>query len=126
MPDLGDVLFAFGLTLFAGLATGVGSAIAFFADRTNFRFLSISTGFSAGVMIYVSFVEILLKGSESLGEALGPSRGEWANSAFFFAGIALIGVIDYLIPTEDNPHETRTEEETAPLHDAPCQEEGQG
>ncbi len=112
-------MFAFGLTLFAGLATGVGSAIAFFADRTNFRFLSISTGFSAGVMIYVSFVEILLKGSESLAEAFGASRGEWVNTAFFFAGIALIGAIDYFIPSAENPHEPRTEEETAPLHEDP-------
>ncbi|MDI9392329.1 MAG: zinc transporter ZupT [Synergistota bacterium] len=114
---MNEVLFAFGLTLFAGLATGVGSAIAFFADRTNYRFLSISTGFSAGVMLYVSFVEILLKGSESLEEAFGASRGEWVNTAFFFAGIALIGVIDYFIPTAENPHEPRSEEETAPLHE---------
>ena len=49
------VLFAFGLTLLAGLATGIGSAIAFFAKRTNTRFLAVSLGFSAGVMIYVAF-----------------------------------------------------------------------
>jgi len=116
VPDLSDVMFAFGLTLFAGLATGVGSAIAFFADRTNFRFLSISTGFSAGVMLYVSFVEILLKGSESLSEVYGNVTGEWMNTAFFFLGIGVIGIIDYFIPSEENPHETRTEEETAPLH----------
>jgi len=119
VPDLSDVVFAFMLTLFAGLATGVGSAIAFFADRTNFRFLSISTGFSAGVMLYVSFVEIFLKGSESLMRVYGEVAGEWANTAFFFAGIALIGLIDYFIPEKENPHETRTEEETAPLHQDP-------
>jgi zinc transporter ZupT len=50
-----NVWFALGLTVFAGLATGVGSAMAFFAKRTNYRFLSVSTGFSAGVMLYVSF-----------------------------------------------------------------------
>lgn len=112
---MNDIFFAFGLTLLAGMATGIGSVIAFFADRTNFRFLSISTGFSAGVMLYVSFVEILVKGSESLAESYG-GRGEWLNVAFFFCGIALIGLIDHFIPEEDNPHETRTEEETAPLH----------
>jgi len=56
--ETNDVLFAFGLTLFAGLATGIGSLIAFFAKRTNKVFLSISLGFSAGVMIYVSMIEI--------------------------------------------------------------------
>jgi len=53
--------FAFLLTALAGLSTGVGSAIAFFARRTNYRFLSLATGFSAGVMLYVSFVEIMPK-----------------------------------------------------------------
>ena len=59
--DTQAVLIAFGLTLFAGLSTGIGSALAFFAKRTNTRLLSVSLGFSAGVMIYVSFVEIFVK-----------------------------------------------------------------
>ena len=54
-----NVLIAFGLTIFAGLATGIGGAIAFFAKRTNTTFLSYSLGFSAGVMIYISFTELL-------------------------------------------------------------------
>ena len=53
------VLLAFGLTAFAGLATGIGSALAFFSKQTNKRFLSASLGFSAGVMLYVSFVNYL-------------------------------------------------------------------
>lgn len=52
---------AFGLTLFAGLSTGIGSALAFFTRRTNEKFLSVALGFSAGVMIYVSMIEIFLK-----------------------------------------------------------------
>ncbi|MFW5750625.1 MAG: zinc transporter ZupT, partial [Planctomycetota bacterium] len=59
--DAGTIAFAFGLTLFAGLATGVGSALAFFAKRTNTAFLAVSLGFSAGVMLYVSLVEIMVK-----------------------------------------------------------------
>ncbi|HOG14228.1 MAG TPA: zinc transporter ZupT [Synergistales bacterium] len=112
---MNGLFFAFGLTLLAGMATGIGSAIAFFADRTNFRFLSVSTGFSAGVMLYVSFVEIFMEGGRSLGTVFG-ARGEWMNTAFFFAGMALIGIIDYLIPEEENPHEARTQEETSHLH----------
>ena len=56
--ELHSVLFSLGLTLFAGLSTGIGSAIAFFAKRTNTRFLAFSLGFSAGVMIYVSMTEL--------------------------------------------------------------------
>jgi ZIP family zinc transporter len=64
--DAGTVLFAFSLTLMAGLSTGIGSALAFFAKTTNTRFLTASLGFSAGVMIYVSLVEIFVKARESL------------------------------------------------------------
>lgn len=114
---MGTVWMAFGLTLFAGLATGIGSAIAFFAHRTNYRFLSVATGFSAGVMLYVSFVEIFAKGAASLSAAYGDRLGNWINAGSFFGGMAFIGVIDALIPAGKNPHETRRERETAPLHD---------
>jgi len=114
---MGDVWFALGLTLFAGLATGIGSIIAFTAKRTNFRFLSVSTGFSAGVMLYVSFVEIFFKGNAALVATYGDRLGYWLNTASFFAGMLLIGLIDNLIPSAENPHETHSEAETAPLHD---------
>jgi ZIP family zinc transporter len=61
------VLFAFGLILFAGLATGIGSALAFFAKKTNTKFLSLALGFSAGVMIFISLDE-LLPTAEKYGE----------------------------------------------------------
>jgi len=91
---MNNVLFAFGLTVFAGLSTGIGSAIGFFAKNTNTRLLSIALGFSAGVMLYVSFVEILGKARDALGAAYGAIPGAWATVAAFFAGIALIGLID--------------------------------
>jgi len=59
-----------------GLATGIGSVIAFTAKRTNYRFLSVSTGFSAGVMLYVSFVEIFYKGGNALAAAYGRTWGD--------------------------------------------------
>ena len=112
-----DVWLALGLTLFAGLATGIGSVIAFFAQRTNYRFLSIATGFSGGVMLYVAFVEILAKGADPLVVRFGDRWGHWVNAASFFGGMLLIGLIDHLIPSAENPHETHAEEETRPLHD---------
>lgn len=112
-----NVWIAMGLTLFAGMATGIGSIIAFTAKRTNYRFLSVATGFSAGVMLYVSFVEILLKGSEALSGRYGENLGAWINTLSFFGGMLLIGIIDNLIPAAENPHETHAESETMPLHD---------
>jgi ZIP family zinc transporter len=112
-----NVWIALGLTVFAGMATGIGSGIAFFAKRTNYRFLSVSTGFSAGVMIYVSFVEILVKGQDALTAAYGETWGGWVNVASFFAGIAVIGLIDRLIPEGENPHEPHSEEDRAALRE---------
>ncbi|WP_419660012.1 ZupT: zinc transporter [Desulfosarcina variabilis str. Montpellier] len=114
---MNSVLIALGLTVFAGLATGIGSAIAFTAQRTNYRFLSVATGFSAGVMLYVSFVEIFFKGVESLVVRYGDYWGHWINTASFFGGMLLIGLIDNFIPSAENPHEVHPEEETKPLHD---------
>ena len=105
------VLFAFGLTLFAGLATGVGSALAFFAKRTNARFLSGALGFSAGVMIYVSAIEIFAKARNSLAAELGDTRGYWVTTIAFFAGMLVIGLIDRFVPSFENPHEPRDVED---------------
>ena len=99
------------LTLLAGLATGIGSAIAFFAHRTNVRFLSFSLGLSAGVMIYVSFVELFAESQTLLAAQWGPTTGVSATVACFFGGILLIGVIDRLVPSFENPHEMHSVEE---------------
>lgn len=114
--DWNSIAFAFGLTLFAGLSTGVGSAIAFFAKKTNTAFLSVSLGFSAGVMIYVSFVEIFVKARTELTSELGDTQGYWVTTAAFFGGILFIALIDKLIPSVENPHEMRkVEDMSAPL-----------
>ncbi len=105
------LLLAFGLTLFAGLSTGVGSLLAFFTRQTNRTFLSVALGFSAGVMIYVSFMEILPKSLESLEEVHSASMAAWLVTAGFFTGIGFIGVIDRLVPEFGNPHEARKVED---------------
>ncbi|MDY6823165.1 MAG: zinc transporter ZupT [Thermodesulfobacteriota bacterium] len=114
-----NVWIALGLTVFAGMATGIGSAIAFFATPKNYRFLSVATGFSAGVMLYVSFVEIFYKGVEALSEAYGDYWGAWFNAGSFFGGVLLIGLIDNLIPSAENPHELPTQQERSSLQDDP-------
>lgn len=105
------IIFAFLLTLFAGLATGIGSALAFFTKSTNTRFLSVSLGFSAGVMIYVSLIEIFQKAKTSLTGVYGEVHGSWYTVAAFFGGMLLIAIIDKLIPSGENPHEIRKIEE---------------
>jgi len=110
MFEFNTILIAFLLTLGAGLSTGIGGLLAVFTKKTNKRFLSASLGFSAGVMIYVSFMEILPKGIESINETLESNGEVWAIIAFF-VGIALIGIIDKLVPSEENPHEIKSVED---------------
>jgi zinc transporter, ZIP family len=113
-----SVLIAFGLTLFAGLATGVGGAIAIFARETNTRLLSVSLGFAAGVMIYVSFVEILSKANESLAAEMGEAWAARATVLAFFAGMAVVALIDKLVPSIENPHEMHRVEEIEDFEEA--------
>lgn len=122
---MNEVWFALGLTTLAGLATGIGSIVAFTAKRTNYRFLSIAIGFSAGVMLYVSFVEIFFKGQDALVAHYGEPLGYWVNTGSFFGGMLLIGLIDNLIPQEANPHDVPDVSETLVLReDVPLSENG--
>ena len=102
-----DVLFALGLTVFAGLSTGIGSLIGFLSKQFNPKFLSGALGFSAGVMIYVSLVEIFFKAKDALTASFGEKQGNVIAVISFFAGIALIALIDWLIPSGENPHEIK-------------------
>ncbi len=106
-----NVLPAFLLTLFAGLSTGIGSAIAFLAKRTNKSFLSIALGFSAGVMLYVSFVELFADALSGLGGIYGEKLGTIYAILSFFGGIFLIAIIDKVIPEHENPHEVKSVED---------------
>lgn len=101
------VIFAFGLTIFAGLATGVGSLMALLSKKFSNKFLAASLGFSAGVMIYVSLIEIFVKARASLSGALGAKEGYVYTVVAFFGGIGLIALIDKLIPSFENPHEMK-------------------
>lgn len=102
-------LFAFLLTFLAGLTTSVGAVFAFFSNRSNYTFLSVGMGFSAGAMIYVSFMEILVKSKESfIALYSSPALGESFAALCFFSGIVLTAFIDRLVPEDVNPHEAKS------------------
>ncbi len=106
-----NVLFAFGLTIFAGLATGIGGAIAFFAKRTNTTFLSYSLGFSAGVMIYISFTELLDEAYMIINSSFSDSSSAWLTFGFFIGGFGIAALIDKMVPSRENPHELKSIEQ---------------
>ncbi len=103
---MAEMLPAFLLTLFAGLSTALGAILAFWGGAKNTKFLSIGLGFSAGVMIYVSFVEILVKSQDAFTLKYGEILGESLGLVAFFIGIAFSFIIDQLIPDNINPHHT--------------------
>ena len=107
---MNNILLALLLTLLAGLSTAIGGLISILAPNTNKRFLSVALGFSAGVMIYVSMIEIFFKAETSLILEFGQKTGKIINVISFFAGMIIIAIIDKLIPSEQNPHEIKTEE----------------
>ena len=110
-----EIWIAFGLTMIAGLSTGIGSLLAFLAKKTNTKFLSASLGLSAGVMIYVSFMELMPESVGLLKELHTSRIAEIIMLGTFFLGIAFIALIDYLVPEEENPHEVHSDSDYAHL-----------
>lgn len=107
--ELNNYIYAFLLTLFAGLSTSLGAIIAFFSNKKEEVLLSLGLGFSAGVMIYVSFMEILKKSQDAFFQNYSNDALAQALTLIcFFAGIALSAFIDRIIPEDVNPHEPKS------------------
>lgn len=114
-----NFLYAIILTLLAGLSTGIGSLIALLSRTTNRTFLSFSLGLSAGVMIYISFMDIMPKAFDTIHQSYPVVKWAQAVTALaFFGGMLLIAIIDRLVPSVENPHEMRSVEsmDLAPDH----------
>lgn len=111
-----NIILAFVLTLIAGLSTGLGGLIAFFTKRDNVHFLTIALGFSAGVMLFVSFTDIFPSALEGFSTRY-TDNAMLATCLAFFGGMALIALIDFLIPEGENPHEMNYVEQVGPNHE---------
>ena len=87
-----DVGFALLLATLAGLSTGIGSTISWFIYRPRPSHSALVFGFSAGVMLYVSFGELLTTAVSEVGLVR-------ANLGFFI-GIVVLAILDMTIPHE--------------------------
>ena len=94
-----QVLQALFLSFLAGAATAIGGGLAFVIKKENLRVLSLGLGFSAGVMIYVSFMELLPQAKEALAALYGARMAGWTGVGLFFVGIVLAWLIDTLLPS---------------------------
>ncbi|NPV62671.1 MAG: zinc transporter ZupT [Methanotrichaceae archaeon] len=85
-----NILAAIALTTLAGLATGIGSLISYFIPRPDVRYLSLSMGFAAGVMIFVAFTDLFCASKQIIGFT-------YANLAFLI-GMLVIYLLDRIVP----------------------------
>ena len=104
-----EILLPLLITVAAGLSTGIGSVAALFVRQFKHTYLSVMLGFSAGVMIYVAFVDLLGRSVTEIGLV--------ASNICFFAGILAIAFIERIIP-----HAYLGEEDGAFPADAPTEE----
>ncbi|ECP9257207.1 zinc transporter ZupT [Campylobacter jejuni] len=118
-----QISIAMLLTLFAGFSTAIGSIIAFFSRKDDLRVLSLGLGFSAGVMIYISFMEILPTALKDFKNHYDSHWAELLGLACFFGGILISLLIDKLIPEDVNPHEPK--EDLSELKICPLPQKGQ-
>ena len=109
-----NIGLAFSLTMLAGLTTAIGGAIAFVTKKDNLKTLSVGLGFSAGVMIFVSLVDII-PNSEALLKVNFPNLYQWLVFGGFILGIVVSVLIDYFLPdhvdTEELLHPDAPEED---------------
>lgn len=98
-------VFALLICIFAGLSTAAGGMIPFFAKKENTSLLCFSLGLSAGVMVYISFMEMLPEAMENLAHTFSRRTAGLLALFFFLLGMAVIALIDRFVPEETNPHE---------------------
>lgn len=109
--DWHSVLVAIALTAAAGLATAIGAALSLYGKGPSNRFIAFALGLSAGVMVYISLVELLPEAAENFAIKAGDKNGMGLAAAAFFAGMAVMAIIDKLVPEDENPHEMHTMDE---------------
>lgn len=100
-----NIITAVLLTVIAGLATGIGGLIVLRSKLDNTKFLSLSLGFSAGIMIFLSFVDMFPSALSSLQNVYGEKNGFILACLGFFIGFFVNAIIDKVVPEKDNPHE---------------------
>lgn len=108
---MSNVGVAFLNTALAGLATMLGAVIVFFTGSDNKKFLSSALGFSAGVMIYISFMEMMPMATEYFEKTMGERAAGLATLGAFFGSMAVFGLISHLVPEADEPHDLKSGEE---------------
>ena len=99
---------AFLMTFLAGLSTVIGGFMTFFVRKESFKMLSLGMSFSAGVMLYVSFMEMMPASTEALSRQMSESSAAGLTALLFFVGIAVCALIDQLFPEHISSGDIKT------------------
>lgn len=108
------VLLAFAVTAGAGAATAIGAVISLWGTTTNRGFLALSLGFSAGVMIYVSFVEIVPKSVSFFSSTTAEGLDKGMMAVFFLLGLTAMALLYRVVPDLHHPEQPTAESSTSP------------
>ena len=112
-----NVLGSLSLTLFVGLTMGFGSLFAFLIKDGNKKFLSLSLSFSAGIMIYISFMEILPEGIHLIQETASGTRGNVIAFSAFFGGMIFTALLEKWVHSIGGHYHHDIDEDHIPLEE---------
>ena len=92
-----NYLTAFIFSAIAGISTVIGGFVTFFIKTNSLKYLSFGLGLSAGVMLFVSLVDLYPESAELIKTQMGDNFA-WLAILFFGIGILLAVLIDFFVP----------------------------
>lgn len=96
VPFLKNETLALSLTVVVGLSMGLGGLLSFFINNLNKKFLAITLSFAAGIMIYVSFMEMLPEGMHLIEDYIG-EVGNLIALGWFFGGMFMTAILEKIV-----------------------------
>lgn len=97
-------LTAFLFSVIAGLSMVAGSCLVFIGRGTDRNFMSVSLGFSAGVMICLSVMDIFPEACEHFEESGSFSNSTAAAAVSFFCGIVFMVIVGRIVSLSGHSH----------------------
>ncbi len=90
------------LSLAAGLATGIGGMIVCFFNTPTKKILSIGLGFSGGVMVAVSLMDLLPESFAATAVTMGKLAGGLYSIVVMVIGMLFAALIETFVPERPN------------------------
>lgn len=97
-----NTIFALALSFLAGISTVLGAIIAFGTRKKSDKAITFALGFSAGVMICVSFTDLFPYAEQALMNSYGKFYGVVLTMFYMLSGMIFAMLIDRFIPSESH------------------------